>query len=143
MRKLLAILGLCAASVAAPAVAKDHPATSHKCVAHNVSYRVNGTLVSSNLTKGAHGRYSGTITVLVKTANNVAKPDKGMTKTYTLINARVHFGHGVDKTNPAAGSRVQVQGQLTALSKRCNQTYFIPTLTVKRVDILAKRHSKP
>ena len=147
MRKLLPILCIAGSLIAGPALAKDHPGKGNKggtCKTHSVAYRVNGTLVSSSLTLVSPHHYSGTITMTVRTANAHAKVTKGTTQTYTLTDAKVRFGHKVDPSSPAAGSRVQLEGKITAESKHCTAPYFVGVLTVKRVTILAaKKHGKP
>jgi hypothetical protein len=46
----------------------------------------------------------------------------------------VRLGHEV--TNPpVAGDRVQVMGKVTTLAKKCVQTGFTPTVTIKRVVV--------
>ena len=105
------------------------------CKVHKVGYNASGTLVSATLTpSGQKGRYDGTITVDVKRANH--KAPKG-TQTFTLTNARVRFGKGVDQTAPAAGSRVRLHGKVTALPRHCNSSGFTPTITINNVRISA------
>jgi hypothetical protein len=109
-----------------------------------------GTLVSQTLVVdaaaadrgGAKPTYSGDVTIDVKRANHAAKGDKGTTKTYTLDHARVVFGLDdqnsdgrVDLSDLAAGDRVKVIGKVTKLAKRCDQTGFTPTLTIKKLIV--------
>ena len=132
---VLAVAALALAVVALPAqAAKPSP-----CVPHAVSYQVSGTLtVAGSLTAGSSkGTYNGSLTVKVTRTNSGAEADKGLTKTYTLTNVRVSFGHGVSKTAPAAGSRVNVKGTITREPTSC--TGFTPTLTVKKVELLAAK----
>ena len=150
--KLSAKLGAVAAigtlAVAVPAVAKPaHPAhptmpkSSHKCTAHEVAYVASGTIVSWAATQNSDKTWSGTITVHVTRANHHAKSDKGNDTTYTLTNAKVLLGHGV--TNPpVAGDRVNVLGKVTELAKKCDQTGFTPTATVRRVIVHAPAPAK-
>jgi hypothetical protein len=128
-------------ALAGPAAAKhSHPSTSHKCTPHKVSYEASGTLVDSSLAKNADGSYTGTLTVHVTRNNHHARSDVGKDVTYTLTNARVKFGHGV--TNPAAaGDRVTVIGKVTTLAKKCDQTGFTPTVTIRKAVIHLPRHT--
>jgi hypothetical protein len=93
---------------------------------------VSGTLSSD---PGKKQTYSGVLTVHVTKTNDHAKADKGQTKTYTLSHAHVSFGAGVNKTFPAVGSRVDLKGTITTLAKKCDQTGFTPTVTIKKVEI--------
>ncbi len=132
---LLTAAALVFAAIALPAqAAKPKP----KCVAHAVSYEVSGTLTTPGaLTANSDGSYNGTLTVHVSRTNEPAEADKGMTKTYTLDHARVSFGHDVSKTAPAAGSRADLKGTITTEPKTC--TGFTPTVTVKKVELLAAK----
>ena len=110
------------------------PSTSHKCAPHNVAYVASGTIVTWGATQNADGTWSGTISVQVKHANHHAASAKGTAATFTLTNSKVHMSHGV--TNPpATGSRVQVMGKITTLAKKCSQTGFTPTITIKRATV--------
>jgi hypothetical protein len=131
---LMAAAALALGVIALPAqAAKPKP----KCVAHAVSYEVSGTLSTvGSLTKNSDGSYNGSLTVHVTRTNDGAEADKGMTKTYTLDHARVSFGHGVNKTAPAAGSRADLKGTITAEPKGCT---FTPTVTIKKVELLAAK----
>jgi hypothetical protein len=72
--------------------------------------------------------------VQVKHANHHAASTKDTAAVFTLTNAKVHMSHGV--TNPPApGSRVQVMGKITVLAKKCGQTGFTPTITIKRANV--------
>jgi hypothetical protein len=110
------------------------PSTSHKCMPHNVAYVASGTIVTWGATQNADGTWSGPISVRVKRANHHAASSKGIAATFTLTNAKVHMSHGVTSP-PAAGSRVQVMGKITALAKKCSQTGFTPTITIKRANV--------
>ena len=147
MKKLAAVAGIAALSVSAsvvPALA-NKPTNTGKpapktypikpCVSHKVAYVASGKLVSASITKNAKGRYDGTITVHVTKANHHAKATKNNDVTFTLANAVVKFGHGVDKTAPAAGSRVQVIGKITVIPHGCLPGTFVPTVTVRQVVI--------
>jgi hypothetical protein len=139
MRRIAIAALAVAAVVAVPAQAK--PDKSHKCTPQTVGYNASGILVSQALTqtRGAgtpqrsDDRYSGTLTVTVKKANHHSATGD---QTYTLDNARVKFydanGDGT-ADQPKAGDRVKVQGTTTKLAKKCDQTGFTPTITVRRV----------
>ena len=105
----------------------------HSCTPRNEGYNASGTLVSAALTPGTKkGHYDGTITVDVTRANHRASTGS---QTYTLTDARVHFGKGVDSTAPAAGSRVRLHGRTTVLPHGCPSTGYTPTTTVRHVEI--------
>jgi hypothetical protein len=107
------------------------------CKVQNKGFDASGTLVSAALTPGTgNGRYNGSITVDVTRANH-----KGATgsETFTLSNARIEFGKGVDSTAPAAGDRVTLHGKVTALSRRCSTTGFTATTTIRDATIKAPR----
>jgi hypothetical protein len=153
--KRISLAALLAASLVAPAQASKppHPAKSHKCQPHKVAYVARGTLVSQSLTQTAGGstakrsddRYSGDLTVDVTKTNRHAK--KG-TQSYTLADARVKF-HVPDRTGDGkrnqddllAGDRVKLIGKITALSKKCDQTGFTPTVTIRKVEFKAPKKS--
>ena len=92
---------------------------------------MSGTLVSQTLSQNANGTYSGTVTVDVTHTNRHAASDEGMTKTYTLIDARVklrvadidHDG-SVGLDDLVAGDRVKAIGTITTLAKKCDQSGF-------------------
>lgn len=141
-RKLIGfVFALAFAGVPMAAAAKPHPspppAKPHKCVAHPVSYRVSGSLVSANLTAAGARKANGTITVTVSSANGAAKKGgatKGSSQTYTLANVTVHYAHVVAQPNPAAGSHVVVKGTITVVEKKCEGTSGAGVVTIKRVD---------
>jgi hypothetical protein len=156
-RKIL-IAACAAALTATPAWAHgrdDHPtapARSHKCAPHKVGYVAAGTLVDQTLVVDAAAAddaakpptYSGDVTIDVAKANHAAKGDKGTTKTYTLDHARVVLGlddqNGdgrVDLGDLARGDRAKVIGKVTKLAKKCDQTGFTPTLTIKKLIVHA------
>jgi hypothetical protein len=150
MRKIgMAALAL-AAVVAVPAQAStegQQGGKSHKCKPHAVTYNASGTLESQALTqtKGADtpkrsdDRYSGALTVDVKKASHHGA--KG-SQTYTVENARVKFydaNHDKTADEPKAGDRVKVKGRITKLAKKCDQTGFTPTTTVRRVEFRAAK----
>jgi hypothetical protein len=160
MRKILISLVAGAALTAAPALATkpqhpDHPAkptkpaTPSKCKTHNVGYNAKGILVSqaltqtqgtATLTDKSDDRYSGDVSVNVTKANH--KAPKGV-QTFTLTNAKVSW---YDANNdgtadvPAAGDTVGIHGKITKLSKKCDQTGFTPTVTVKKLSF---KQAKP
>jgi hypothetical protein len=135
MRRIsLLALALMAVTVA---VALPAQAASKKCQPHAVSYRVSGALVSGTLTPdpGTAKTYSGMLSVQVTKTNKHATADKSLTKTFTLSHADVSFGAGVNKTFPAAGSRVNLKGTITTLTKKCSQTGFTPTITITKAAL--------
>ena len=114
-----------------------HPAhptpKAPSCTPRNEGYNASGTLVSATLTPGAKkGHYDGTLTADVTRANHKAATGP---QTYTLADARVRFGKGVDSTAPAAGSRVRLQGKITVLPHGCPSTGFTATTTIRHVVI--------
>jgi hypothetical protein len=116
-----------------------NPGNSHKCKPHKVGYVVSGTLVSQTLTKNADGTYSGGVIVTVTHTNHHAAGDKG-TKTYTLTNVHVTFGladtnndGSVGLDDLKAGDQVKVIGKITALAKKCNQSGFTATTTIRKI----------
>ncbi|MGN6190248.1 MAG: hypothetical protein ACTHOE_15250 [Conexibacter sp.] len=163
VRKVL-IAACAAALTTTPAWAHgraDHPtapARSHKCAPHKVAYVAAGTLVDQTLTLdaaaaadgGSKPTYSGDVTIDVTKANHAAKGDKGTTKTYTLDHARVVLGLDdqnndgrVDLSDLARGDRVKVIGKVTKLAKKCDQTGFTPTLTIKKLVVHAPAQQGP
>jgi hypothetical protein len=148
MNKLAAIAAVAAVGLVAPAQAHkpdgagkpDKPANAakaaKKCAPRSVGFNAAGSLVSSALTAGEAGRYSGTMTVTVMRANHGAAKGE---QTYTLTNARVNFRAGVDAAAPAAGSRVKISGKITKLTRKCQTEGYEPTVTVKKVDIKAAK----
>ena len=134
--KRIAFLAAGMVALTAIAVPAQAAKPTPKCVPHPVSYEVSGALTAAgSLTKNSDGSYNGTLTVKVTRTNENATADKGMTKTYTLTNAHVSFGHGVSKTAPAAKSRVDLEGTITTEPKTC--TAFTPTTTIKKVELLS------
>jgi hypothetical protein len=145
VKKLIVILALVSAVVAAPVQAKGPkgpkpapPAGSQKCQPHAISYEVRGTLVSGSLTPNSDGTYSGTLTVHVTNANKHAQVDKNHDKAYTIANARVNL-HGANLAALAAGSRVKLEGKVTTLGTKCNQTGFTAGITIAHVDLKAPK----
>jgi hypothetical protein len=118
----------------------SHPGNPHKCMQRNVAYVVSGTLVGQTLSENADGTYSGDVTITVTRTNRHAAGDEGMTKTYTLTDARVklrvadidHDG-SVGLDDLVAGDRVKAIGKITTLSKKCNQSGFTATTTIRKV----------
>jgi hypothetical protein len=138
--RLALIVGAGAFAVAAPAAAKPphpahpgHPPGSHKCTPHNEAYTASGQLVSWSAAQSGNGRYTGTITVHVTKTNRHAAEAKGTDVTYTLTDARVTFGKGANP--PTAGDRVKVIGKVAAIGKKCDQSGFVPTITVHKIGI--------
>jgi hypothetical protein len=123
---------------------------SHKCVAHKVGYVASGTLVSQTLAKNTDGTYSGEVVVEVTHTNHHAAGDKGKTVTYTVANVHVTFGLtdtnsdgtvGVDDL--AKGDRTQLIGKITALAKKCDQTEFKATTTIRKIVFHAPATEAP
>ena len=138
--KKIAVIGAFAILVlVVPAQAKVHYAPPKACTPHSVGYNAKGTLVASNLTVDANGRYSGTLEVNVTRTNHKAPTGD---QTYTLTAARVKFHKGVDAQSPAAGSRVGVHGKITKLGKHCSSEGFTPEITVRKVDIHQPKQKK-
>ena len=116
------------------------PGNSHKCTPHKVGYVASGTLLSQTLAKNAHGTYSGELTVEVKNTNHHAVGDKGKTKTYKVKNVRVTFGladtnsdGSVGLDDLKAGDQVKLIGKITAMAKKCSQSEFTATTTVRKI----------
>jgi hypothetical protein len=117
----------------------SHPGNSHKCMPHKVGYVVSGTLASQTLTKNADGTYSGEVTVEIKHTNHHAAGDKG-TKTYMVANVHVTFGladtnndGSVGLDDLKAGDQVKLIGKITTLAKKCDQTGFTVTTTIRKI----------
>jgi len=134
---LLAVLAVVALVGVGQATAKT--GKSNKCQPHKVAYVVHGKLVSGSLTKNSDKTYSGTLTVHVTKADKHAKSQKGTDQTYNLDHAKGKLGKGEDPSNPTPDSRVTIKGKLTQLAKKCDQTGFTPTVTVKHFDIKAPK----
>jgi hypothetical protein len=155
MKRLMLVTALLAASLVVPAQAKpehpSHPVTSKKCNPHAVGYKAKGTLVSQSLTQTAGAgtatrrddRYSGTLTIDVTKANHHSATGE---QTYTLVDARVRFydrDHNHVADVPSAGDRVKVHGKITRLPKKCDQTGFTPTITVRKAEFKPPKAVKP
>jgi hypothetical protein len=143
MRKTLLLTALAALVLVVSANAHK-PAKLDKpdsCVAHQVGYNATGTLVKAgtSLTPQGHGRYSGTIEVNVTKANHEAATGD---QTFTLVNARVNFHHGLTASTLADGDRVGLHGDITELPKHCSTTGFTPTITIEKVDINQPKKAK-
>lgn len=120
---------------------------SHKCQPHRVGYVAAGTLVDQTLALDAGSSpetYSGDLTVAVTRTNHHARADKGTNKTYTLANARVRLDIAdvnadgtVGLDDLVAGDRVRVIGKITVLAKKCDQTGFTATTTIRKVIVHA------
>ena len=154
MKKLALTTALVFAALAGPAAAKDHSdrsdhgdkakpktehgqseqAKGHKCMVHGSAYVAGGTLESGSLTQNADGSYDGTLTVKVSRANHHAQADRATSKAYTLTGARVKL-HGQDPAALKPGSRVKLQGKVTRLNAKCDQSAFTATTTIKRVTV--------
>jgi hypothetical protein len=114
---------------------------SHKCKPHKVGYVASGTLIGvPKLTENTDGTYTGEVEVEVKHTNHHAKKDNNTTKKYKVENVRVTFGLadtdsdgvvGVDELK--AGDRVKLIGNITVLAKKCSQTGFTATTTIRHL----------
>jgi len=112
------------------------------CTPRKKAYVASGVVESAALTKNADGTYDGTLTVAVKKTNRHGRADKGTSATYTLDDARVRLpdadGNGtVDGADAQAGQRVHVIGKITVLRKRCDDTGFTATVTLRKVVLKA------
>jgi hypothetical protein len=151
MKKLALTTALALAALAGPAAAKDHPDHGNKahaqaehgqsqqgkarrCTAHGAAYVVGGTLDSGTLTANPDGTYDGTLTVKVAQANHHARADRTTSRAYTLDHARVNL-HGQDPAALKPGSRVKLQGKVTKLNRKCDQSAFTATTTIRRASI--------
>lgn len=138
--KRLSLAALAIAILAMPGVGlAKGPKSPKKCQAHPVSYKVAGNLESGSLTANSDGTYDGSLVVDVKKTNKHAKADKGTTVTYTLTSAHLKL-HGEDPSALTANSRVKLKGTITTLAKKCDQTGFTPTVTIKRGSIKPPKH---
>jgi hypothetical protein len=116
------------------------PGQSHKCTPHKVAYVASGTLVSQTLTKNANGTYSGEATIKVTHTNHHAIGDEGATKAYKVEDVHVTFAL-TDTNNDGSvglddleeGDRVRLIGKITTLAKRCSQSGFTSTTTIRRI----------
>ena len=134
MKKLVLLAVFVLAVTVAPVQAKGPGPKAQKCQPHPIAYVVSGTLASGSLTLNSDGTYSGSLTVHVTKANDHAKAIKGTTQTYTLANAKAKL-HGENTAALTATSRVHLNGTITTLAKKCNQTGFTPTVTTNKADI--------
>jgi hypothetical protein len=138
LKKFIAVALLAVATAVGTAAAKpanQHPQNSHKCVAHSVAYSARGTLVSGSLTNNGKNTYSGDLTVHVTHTNSHARADNGTDKSYTLDHAKVKLGHGENAAALTPNSRVKLNGKITVLPKKCDQTGFTPTTTIRKASI--------
>ena len=111
------------------------------CKSHEVSYLAQGTYQSSSVPLASSTSWSGSLTIKLKSANHqfkqannltVKKTAKGTMYTYTVSNASVHFGQGVD--SPATvGDHVTVGGTATEYSSACTST--TPTITIQSISV--------
>lgn len=134
---VLAVVALVGGGQAAGASTK-----SNKCQPHKVSYDVHGKLVSGSLTKNSDKTWSGTLTVHVNRTNKHAKDQKGTDQTYTLDHVKGKVGKGEDPNALTPDSRVEVKGKITKLAKKCDQTGFTPTVTVKHFTVKLPKKPK-
>jgi hypothetical protein len=113
---------------------------SHKCKPHKVAYVASGTLVNQSLAKNADGTYSGVVNVEVKRTNHHAAGDQGKTIEYKPENVRVTFGladtnsdGSVGLDDLKAGDKVKLIGKITVLAKKCSQSGFMATTTIRKI----------
>lgn len=118
----------------------SHPGHSHKCAPHKVGYVASGTLVKQTLTKNADGTYSGEVEVEVMRTNRHAAADEGKTIIYKVMNVHVTFGladtnndGGVGLDDLAKGDRVHLNGKITVLARKCDQSGFTAETTIRRI----------
>ena len=139
---LVAALAPAAASAKKPP--KEPKAKPEYCMPKANGYNASGTLVSSgsltqtagaDTAKRGDDRYSGEFTVNVTKVNH--KGLKGE-QTFTLTNGRVRF-HPRNEADVAAGDRVKLSGKVTSLSKKCDDSGFTPTVTLRKVDVKAAK----
>ena len=71
----------------------------------------------------------------VTRSNHHAARVKGSDVTYTLSSTKVTFGNGANP--PATGDSVHVIAKITELGRKCTQSGFVPTITVRKVNIHA------
>jgi len=141
VKKLVFLAAVVAAVAVAPVQAKGPapkpptPPKAQKCQPHPVAYVVSGKLNSGTLTANADGTYSGSLSVHVtRTDKHAPKAIKGTDVSYTLANAKVKL-HGENPAALTAQSRVHLEGTITTLAKKCNQTGFTAVVTIKKADI--------
>jgi hypothetical protein len=118
----------------------SHRGRSNKCAPHKVGYVASGTLVKQTLTKNADGSYGGEVEVEVIRTNHHAAADKGKTVVYKVVDVHVTFGltdtnndGSVGLDDLAKGDRVHLNGKITALSKRCDQSGLTAETTIRRI----------
>lgn len=143
MKRTVTIVSALALAAAVPAWAAKpphpthpthptHPSGANSCTPRSHGFRAYGTVTAGSLTAGTgQDRFSGSLTVNVTRANHGAATGS---QTYTLTNARVRFGKGVDPTS-LSGDRVTVHGTITGLPRKCSSTGFTPTTTVRNATI--------
>jgi hypothetical protein len=114
--------------------------SSHKCKPHKVGYVASGTLVAWKLEENKDGTYTGEVEAEVKHTNHHAKKDDNTTKKYEVKNVHVTFGLadtdsdgivGLDEL--MKGDRVKLIGGITVLAKKCSQTGFTATTTIRQL----------
>lgn len=118
----------------------SHPGPSHKCAPHKVGYVASGTLVKQTLTKNADGTYSGEVEVKVMHTNHHAAADNDKTVIYKVVNVDVTLGlkdtnndGSVGLDDLAKGDRVHLNGKITALAKKCDQSGVTAEPTIRQI----------
>ena len=141
MFKKLLLIGVTGGMALCMAVPATAPAAGGKCTSHKDSYFAQGKYESSSMPLAPSSSWSGTLTIKLKSANHqfrkannlsVKKTPKGTEYTYTISNAKVHFGRGV-KSPAKVGDHVTVSGTVTEYSRACKST--TPTITIKTISV--------
>jgi hypothetical protein len=117
---------------------------SHKCKPHRVGYVASATVESWSLTPNGDGTFRGSVTVHITHTNHHAASDRPKTpgETHEYKVEKVHLTFGLADTNSdgsvglddlAKGDRVNVLGKITTIAKKCSQTGFTATTTIRRI----------
>ena len=86
-------------------------------------------------------RWSGDISVKVKSENHHVKDQKGAVATFTLDNTKVKLRKGVPNP-PVAGDRAVILGKVTEVAKACTDQSAAGKITVRQVDVNKRKHAK-
>ena len=140
-----ALIAAGALAIAVPAIAHtkhSHSTTSKKCTAHKVAYIAAGTVDTWSATEDpTTHKWSGDITVKVKSENHHVKGQKGSVAMVTLNNTKVRLGKSVPNP-PVAGDRADILGKVTEVRKSCSDQSAAGTVTVREVDVSKPKHTK-